>query len=61
MFTKCYIVEINTSLETMYEDLGDTGFDYSTRMIDDNHMEIYFEVLNAREIQEIMEIMKWYV
>lgn len=61
MFTKCYIVEVNTSLETMYEDLGDAGFDYSTHMIDDNHMEIYFEVLNTREIQEIMEIMKWYV
>ena len=61
MFTKCYIVEINTSLETMYEDLGDAGFDYFTRMIDDNHMEIYFEILNTYEIQEIMEIMQWYV
>lgn len=61
MFTKCYIVEINSSIETMYEDLSEAGFDYSTRMIDDNHMEIYFEVLNTREIQEIMEIMKWYV
>lgn len=61
MFTKCYIVEINSSIETMYEDLGEAGFDYSTRMIDDNHMEIYFEVLNTYEIREIMEIMKWYV
>ena len=61
MFTKCYIVKINSSIETMYEDLGEAGFDYSTRMIDDSHMEIYFEVLNTREIQEIMEIMKWYV
>lgn len=61
MFTKCYIVEVNTSLETMYEDLDDAGFNYSTRMIDDNHVEIYFEVLNTREIQEIRKIMKWYV
>lgn len=61
MFVKCYIVEINSSLETMYEELGDAGFDYSIRMMDDNHMEIYFEVLSIREIQEIMEIMKWYV
>lgn len=61
MFVKCYIVEINSSLETMYEELGDAGFDYSTCMIDDDHMEIYFEVLSIREIQEIMEIMKWYV
>ena len=61
MFTKCYIVEINTSLETMFEDLGEAGFDYSKRIVDDNHMEIYFEVLNTREIQKIIEIMKWYV
>lgn len=61
MFTKCYIVEVNTSLETIFEDLSEAGFDYSKRMVDDNHMEIYFEVLNIREIQEIMEIMKWYV
>ena len=61
MFTKCYIIEINSSIETMYEDLAEAGFDYSTKMIDDNHMEIYFEVLNTREIQEIMHIMRWYV
>lgn len=61
MFTKCYVVEVNTSLETMFEDLGEAGFDYSTRMLDDNYMEIYFEVLNTYEIREIMEIMKWYV
>lgn len=61
MFVKCYIVEINSSLETMYEELGDAGFDYSTRMLDENHMEITFEMLNTRDIQEVMEIMKWYV
>jgi len=61
MFVKCYIVEINSSLETMYEELGDAGFDYSTSMMDDNHMEITFEMLNTRDIQEVMEIMKWYV
>lgn len=62
MFTKCYIVKINSSLESMYEDLAEAGFDYATKlMTDGDYMEVSFEVWSVREIQEIMEIMKWYV
>lgn len=61
MYTKCYLVEINSSLESMFEELNDAGFDYTVKHFDDNHFEIYFEEWNTRNIQDIIEIMKWYV
>lgn len=61
MYTKCYLIEINSSNESMFEDLNDAGFDYATEKFDDTHFEISFEVWSVREIQEIMHIMRWYV
>lgn len=62
MMTKCYIVEMNSSNETMFDALNDYGFDYHC----DEHwpapgyMEIYIDYYPT-EIQNLEEIMKWYV
>lgn len=61
MYVKCFIVEINSSLETMYEQLADAGLDYSVERFEDDYLTITFETWSCREIQEAMEIMKWYV
>ena len=61
MFVKFFIVEINSSLEHMYEQLADAGLDYMTERFDDDYLVITFETLLCREIQEAMHIMKWYV
>lgn len=62
MKTACFIVEMNSSNETMFEQLDDYGFDYHC----DEHwpvpgyMEIYIDYY-PHEIQELENIMKWYV
>lgn len=62
MKTTCFIVEINSSNEIMFEQLNDYGFDYYC----DEHwpvpgyMEIYIDYY-PHEIRELEEIMKWYV
>ena len=61
MFVKCFIVELNSSLESMYDQLRDGGFDWSERRIVGDYIEITFEEWECRRIQEVMEIMKWYV
>lgn len=61
MFIKSFIVEINSSLEHMYEQLADAGLDYMVERFDDDYLVITFETLSCREIQEAMHIMKWYV
>lgn len=61
MFDKCYIVEINSSLESMFEDLADAGFDYALKQVDNSHYEITFELYSICEAREVMNIMKWYV
>lgn len=61
MFVKSFIVEINSSLEHMYEQLADAGLDYMTEGFEDGYLVITFETLSCREIQEAMHIMKWYV
>lgn len=61
MFVKCFIVEMNSGLESMYDQLRESGFDWSEKKIDDNYFEITFEEWEQRRIQEAMEIMKWYV
>lgn len=61
MFVKCYIVEINSSLENMFDQLRETGLDWSLERVDENYYEITFETLSIAEIREAMEIMKWYV
>ena len=42
MFVKSFIVEINSSLEHMYEQLADAGLDYMTERFDDDHLVITF-------------------
>ena len=62
MKTVCFIVEMNSSNETMFEQLDDYGFDYYC----DEHgsvpgyMEIYIDYY-PHEIKELENIMKWYV
>jgi len=62
MITKCYIVEINSSIEAMFDDLFDADFyDFTYKTIEDsNHIEITFTEKIER-ITELEEIMKWYV
>ena len=62
MKTTCFIVEINSSNEIMFEQLNDYGFDYYC----DEHwpvpgyMESYIDYY-PHEIRELEEIMKWYL
>ena len=61
MFVKSFIVEINSSLEHMYEQLADAGLDYMVERFEDDYLIVTFETLSCREIQDAMHIMKWYV
>lgn len=61
MFVKCYLVEINSSLETMYQELDEVGINYTVESCGDGYMEITFETFSIGEIQDVNEIMKWYV
>lgn len=57
--TKCYIVEIDSCMETLFEELQDAGFAYHCRSANDAHMEVTIEqVTDAAALEEIM---KWYV
>lgn len=62
MITKCYIVEMNSSNETMFEQLNDYGFDYycDEHWPAPGYMEIYIDCF-SHEIPELEKIMKWYV
>lgn len=62
MTTKCYIVEINSSNETMFEQLNEYGFDYTC----EEHWPVpgYMEIsidCYPHEISDLEDIMKWYV
>ena len=62
MITRCYIVEISTNNEAIFEALNDYGFDYQC---EENwpvpgYMEIYIDCYPA-EVRDLEEIMKWYV
>lgn len=62
MKTTCFIVEMNSSNETMFEQLDDYGFDYycDKHWPAPGYMEIYIDYY-PHEIQELENIMKWYV
>ena len=62
MKTACFIVEMNSSNETMFEQLNDYGFDYycDEHWPAPGYMEIYIDHY-PHEIQELENIMKWYV
>lgn len=61
MINKYYIIELNSSNETMFDELFDADFhEYSYHCIDDNHFEITFFIEEER-IKELEEILKWYV
>ena len=62
MLTKCYAVEMNSDIESMFDALNGYGFDYSC---EDNWptpgcMEIYIDCY-PHEVRDLEEIMKWYV
>ena len=62
MITKCYIVDICSDNEAMFDELNDAGFDYSCnthwRFID--QMELYVDVYPS-EVKTLENIMRWYV
>lgn len=62
MTTKCYIVEVTTNIENLFNDLNEYGFDYYCE--EDNptagYMEIYIDCYSD-EVRDLEEIMKWYV
>ena len=62
MTTQCYIVEINSDNESMFEALDEYGFDYWTGACWGcvGYMEIYIDCY-PHEIPDLENIMKWYV
>lgn len=62
MTTQCYIVEMNSGNESMFESLDDYGFDYhcEEHWPAPGYMEIYIDCY-PQEIQDLEDIMKWYV
>ena len=48
-------------METMYQELDEAGINYTVESCGDGYMEITFETFSIGEIQDINEIMKWYV
>lgn len=62
MTKKCYIIEISTVNETMFEQLNEYGFDYECEQHwpAPGYMEITIECY-PHEIPDLEEIMKWYV
>lgn len=62
MMTRCYAVEIGSENETMFEQLDDYGFDYycEEHFPVQGFMEIYIDCY-PHEIQDLENIMKWYV
>jgi len=61
MFVKCFIVKINSALESMYEELADAGLDYSIEIFEDGYMTVTFETWSEQELRDAYDIMKWYV
>lgn len=58
--TKCYIVEINSSLGGMFERLFEANIlNYNYHAIDGTHIEITFP--NIKNVVELEKIMRWYV
>lgn len=62
MRTMCYIVEISSDNETMFEQLDEYGFDYwcEEHWPAPGYMEIHINYY-PMEIRDLKEIMKWYV
>jgi len=62
MLTKCYIVEICSDNETMFEQLDEYGFDYWSDVCCSysNCIEIYIDCY-PHEVTNLESIMKWYV
>ena len=62
MTTMCYIVDVTTNIERMFEELNEYGFDYYCEkdFLSMGCMEIYIYCY-PDEICDLEEIMKWYV
>ena len=64
MTVQCYNVEINSSLDGMYEQLDDYGFDYECEYIPTKDGPDYIEIsiqCYPHEVKDLEDIMKWYV
>ena len=62
MRRNCYVVEMNSALDGLFERLNDYGFDYhcEEHWPAPGYMEIYIDCY-PHEIADLEEIMKWYV
>ena len=62
MTAQCYIVEMNSGNEAMFDALKDYGFDYTVEehWPAPGYMEIHIDCY-PHEIRDLENIMKWYV
>lgn len=61
MIEKYYVIEINSSIETMFDELFDVDFhEYSYHCIDNKYLEFTFFIEEERATA-LEEILKWYV
>ena len=60
MKRNCYIVEMNSALEGLFEKLNDYGFDYECEGLVPNYVEICVDCYPS-EIQELESIFAPYV
>jgi hypothetical protein len=61
MRRKCYVVEMNSALDGLFEHLNDYGFDYECRALaEPGYMEIYV-LYYPHEIQDLENIFAPYV
>lgn len=60
MCVKCYLVEINTDNESMFDFLRDFGFIYHVHPFDDFYYEIEV-IAHEKDLRDLEAVMQWYV
>lgn len=62
MTTKCYFVELNSSLDALFEQLDDGGYDYECDKdcTPDGFIALYIYCYSC-DLRAIEDIMQWYV
>lgn len=58
---KSYLINVSTDLESMYDELREREFQWTTLRADDNQIEIAFVLYNPMRLWELSKIMKWYI
>lgn len=66
MYIVCYLVELSSALEGLFDWLRDNRYTWFTEPFDENHIEIYITEKNgaawkAWKARELEEKIKWYV